>query len=278
MSAAVFYESSRHDAYQLPAGILALAVHGAFFALLYFGFAWQTQPDAAMIVELWDSLPESVNAPLEVPLVEEVVQPAQPEKIIQPDIAQPEPDIALAEPKVEQPEPKVEQPEPKVAQPEPDIALPAEKKIEVKPVKKKPAKKADAKPLAQKHVEQQAVEQDQEARIAQQQADLERAEQAAARGRVLNEYKTKIQNKITRNIVMPPGVPDDALAVFRVTLLPGGSILSAVKQKSSGNAAYDNSVERAILKSDPLPLPPDPAMFKDFRVLRLEFQPRRMKE
>lgn len=271
MSAAVFYESSRHDAYQLPAGILALAVHGAFFALLYFGFAWQTQPDAAMSVELWDSLPESVNAPLEVPLVEEVVQPAQPEKIVQPDIAQPEPNIAQAEPKVEQPEPDI-------AQPEPDIALPAEKKIEVKPVKKKPAKKADAKPPAQKHVEQQAVEQDQEARIAQQQADLERAEQAAARGRVLNEYKTKIQNKITRNIVMPPGVSDDALAVFRVTLLPGGSILSAVKQKSSGNAAYDNAVERAILKSDPLPLPPDPAMFKDFRVLRLEFQPRRMKE
>jgi len=71
----------------------------------------------------------------------------------------------------------------------------------------------------------------------------------------VNEYKAKIQNKVTRNIVMPPDVHDDALAVFRVTLLPGGAVLSAEKKKSSGNAAYDNAVERAILKSDPLPLP-----------------------
>ncbi|MDH4234089.1 MAG: TonB C-terminal domain-containing protein, partial [Gallionella sp.] len=44
-------------------------------------------------------------------------------------------------------------------------------------------------------------------------------------------------------------------------------------EKSSGNAAYDNAVERAILKSDPLPLPPDPALFKEFRVLKLKFRP-----
>jgi len=49
-------------------------------------------------------------------------------------------------------------------------------------------------------------------------------------------------------------------------------------KKSSGNAAYDNAVERGILKSDPLPLPPDPAMFKDFRILELKFQPRKVKE
>jgi colicin import membrane protein len=33
-------------------------------------------------------------------------------------------------------------------------------------------------------------------------------------------------------------------------------------------------VERAILRAQPLPLPPDPALFKDFRELNLIFRPK----
>ena len=90
---------------------------------------------------------------------------------------------------------------------------------------------------------------------------------------IVNEYKAKIVTKIRRNIVKPPDVPDNARAEFRVTLLPGGTVLSAELKKSSGNAAYDNAVERAILKSQPLPLPADVAMFNRFRVLLLVFKP-----
>ena len=50
-----------------------------------------------------------------------------------------------------------------------------------------------------------------------------RAEQAAAIGKVVDEYKAKIQSKIMRNIVEPPDVAKDASAEFLVTLLPGGS-------------------------------------------------------
>ncbi|MBI5626354.1 MAG: cell envelope integrity protein TolA [Nitrosomonadales bacterium] len=254
MNTAVLHESGwlesyRHEPYRLPAGILALAVHGAFFTLLYFGFSWQVMPLEMMNVELWQSLPETVEVPVEKPRVEEVAPPPQPEKIEQPEIVVP------------------------------DIKKVETKRVEKKPVKKKAvAKTAGQKSAEPKSVEQKRVEQNQEALLAEQETERARAEQAAAKGRVVNEYKAKIQNKITINIVMPPGVPDDALAVFRVTLLPGGSVLSAVMKKSSGNAAYDNAVERAILKSDPLPLPPDPAMFKDFRILELKFQPRKPKE
>ena len=245
-----------HEPYQLPAGILALAVHGVFFALLYFGFSWQSMPLEMMSVELWQSLPETIEVPVEKPRVEEVAQQALPEKIEQPEIVQPKPDIVLPDKK--------------------KPVLSSVEGVEPKRVKKNPAKKkVDAKPVARKPIEQELAEQDQEARIAEQQAERERAEQAAAKGRVVNEYKAKIQNKITINIVMPPGVPDDALAVFRVTLLPGGAVLNVEMKKSSGNTAYDNAVERAILKSDPLPLPPDPVMFKDFRILELKFQPKK---
>ena len=90
----------------------------------------------------------------------------------------------------------------------------------------------------------------------------------------MDEYKTKIQNKITRNIVMPPDVSDDALRCIPRNIVAGRLCIERGKKKSSGNAAYDNAVERAILKSDPLPLPPDASMFKDFRVLELKFHPR----
>lgn len=250
MNTAVLHESSwhesyRHEPYRLPAGILALAVHGAFFALLYFGFSWQVMPLEMMNVELWQSLPETIEAPVEKPRAEEIVQPALPEKIEQPE-----------------------------------IVMPDKKKVEAKRAEKKPVKKkAVAKTVGQKSaelksVEQKRVEQNQDALIAEQEAERIRAEQAATKGRVVNEYTAKINNKIKREIVLLPGVPDDALAVFRVTLLPGGSVLSVEMKKSSGNAVYDNAVENAIRKSTPLPLPPDPAMFKDFRILRLEFSPK----
>jgi colicin import membrane protein len=72
---------------------------------------------------------------------------------------------------------------------------------------------------------------------------------------------------------MPPNVANDARAEFLVTLLPGGTVLNAVRIKSSGNTAYDDAVERAILKSDPLPLPPDVTLFNRFRELDLVFKP-----
>jgi colicin import membrane protein len=63
-------------------------------------------------------------------------------------------------------------------------------------------------------------------------------------------------------------------AEFSVTLLPGGEVLNASLAKSSGNEAYDNAVERAILKAQPLPLPPaEQNLFNKFRDLRLKFSP-----
>ena len=69
-------------------------------------------------------------------------------------------------------------------------------------------------------------------------------------------------------------MPDNAKAEFVVTLLPGGSVLSAKLTRSSGMEAYDSAVERAIYKSQPLPLPQDVALFNKFRELHLIFSPK----
>ena len=58
-------------------------------------------------------------------------------------------------------------------------------------------------------------------------------------------------------------------------MLPGGEVLGAKLKRSSNSVpAYDAAVERAILKAQPLPLPPDPALMRQFRELNLEFRPK----
>ena len=53
--------------------------------------------------------------------------------------------------------------------------------------------------------------------------------------------------------------------------LPTGEVMSAKLRKSSGHKAYDAAVERAILKSSPLPKPDRPEQFQ--RALEIKFRP-----
>jgi colicin import membrane protein len=251
MSATVY-----SDPYRLPAGVLALVVHGMFFVLLYFGFNWNRQAisNPAMSVELWSSLPEQAARPAESARVEAAVPPPPPQqKIAKPDIVMPE-KRKIAVPPVENKQEKT-QPAPRTA----ETAKP----------------RPEAKQAAMQNANVRAADQ----QTAQQQAGQTRQDQLdAANGKVVDEFKAKIHDKIRRNVVDPPGVAKDARAEFMVTLLPGGAVLKAELVKSSGNRAYDSAVERAILKSDPLPVPPDAQLFNRFRELDLVFKPEQTTE
>ena len=65
-----------------------------------------------------------------------------------------------------------------------------------------------------------------------------------------------------------PGNPE---AIFEVEQLPTGEILDVQLRKSSGVRAYDEAVQRAIVKSSPLPRPDRPELFQ--RTLTLKFRP-----
>ncbi|MBI5918333.1 MAG: cell envelope integrity protein TolA [Nitrosomonadales bacterium] len=249
---------SRHAPYRLTAAALALLVHGAFFAFLYLGIDWHTDQPQGMVVDIWDNLPVADKTP---------------------------PPAAPAEPPPPPPPPSVVE---KVAPPKP-VPQPTKAEIEFKdkkkPTKEQPVKQPPVKektpPPPKKVVEPPKVtaemRAEQAAKAAQEKLQAERdrlnAEQAVAAGRVLDEYAAKIRSKIKHNVVMPPDVADEAKAEFDVTLLPGGMVLGARLTKSSGNAAYDSAVERAILKSQPLPLAPDVTLFNRFSNLHLKFSP-----
>ncbi|HEU0186731.1 MAG TPA: cell envelope integrity protein TolA [Gallionellaceae bacterium] len=244
MSAAVFAEP-----YKFSAGLLALLVHAVFFTLLFLGFSWQHQQPQGMVVDIWESLPQN--------------------EVAQPVTAAPQP---LHEETPVPPKPQVQ-----AAPAKPEIALPGKKKNrKQKEDRDEPVAKLTRKQLAAqkaeyaKWLQQEKAQQEQEAaRQAQVQAE------AAAIGKVVDEFRDKISAKIRRNIVSPPGVNNRISAEFDVTLLPGGQLLESELRltRSSGNGAYDSAVERAILKSQPLPLPPDPALFGRFRNLHLKFSP-----
>ena len=90
-----------------------------------------------------------------------------------------------------------------------------------------------------------------------------RAEQAAAaRSRGLADYAGKIRGKIRGNIVLPQAIQGNPEALFTVTQLPSGEVIDVKMKKSSGNASLDAAIERAILKSSPLPKPDQPELFQ----------------
>ncbi|HLP98466.1 MAG TPA: cell envelope integrity protein TolA [Sideroxyarcus sp.] len=245
MNAALDYR----EPYRFSAGMLALTVHLAFFALLYFGVRWQAQPPEEFMVEMWDSLPNTEVAPAPTP------EPAPPVKT----------------------EPA---PVPKVVAP---VLPPVKAAIEVPDKKKQKAKEKEAqakKDLAKEKAVAKAKQEKEQreldeyvARRMQSERERVRAEVDAAVATQVGKYQDMIRSKIRRNIVMPPDVPETAKAEFKVTLLPGGDVLEVELLKSSGNAAYDNAVERAIYKAQPLPLPSDASLQKMFRELKLTIRP-----
>lgn len=274
MSTLTYYEPRKFSA-----GALALVVHAVFFSLLYFSFNWHVKTPPSMEVEMWDHLPDTIQ---------EVVPVATPVPLPAPPASEPLP-----------PPPKVEPSIPKNA----DIELKekAHKKKKAVPTPKEPVAKAPAKvdTKAQKEAEKQrarAAQIEQQKFAAQQKLDKKRAEEArtaleneriqALKDKMRSDidaenrdevarYTDQIRAKISRNIVMPPDVKDNAEAEFMVTVLPGGSVMNdGVKLlKSSGNAAYDSAAERAIYKAQPLPLPQDATLARMFRELHLTVKP-----
>ena len=85
------------------------------------------------------------------------------------------------------------------------------------------------------------------------------------------EYIGQIKNKIERNWLRPPGSPMGLRCVVRIWQIPGGEVVQAEIMTSSGNVAFDRSVEEAVLRSSPLPVPRDPALFE--RSIIISFEP-----
>ena len=95
--------------------------------------------------------------------------------------------------------------------------------------------------------------------------------EAARIGEVQKTWAQQLASHIGRRWLRPPGLPPALRCQVRIELLPNGEIITVKIIKSSGNPSFDNSVENAVYKSSPLPLPDDPKAFE--RVLEPIFTP-----
>jgi colicin import membrane protein len=246
---------------KIPSVVLAVAVHVLLAVFLFFGVRWQSSQPEAVMVELWVSPPAPVA---------ERVEP-------RPEI-KPEPI----------PVPKAEvKPAPQVEVPKPDITL--EKKKELKkeiprkepPIKELPKKEPPKKESPAKEPPKLNLDRSKDIR-----AEVERESAAIERARVVDQMKRdgataaakadatyigKLRDKIRSNVVLPPDISGNPEAIFDVVQLPTGEVISVKLRKSSGHKAYDDAVERAILKSSPLPRPERPEQFQ--RSLEIKFRP-----
>ena len=262
----------REEPGKVPAGILAVLVHLLFIGLLVFGVSWQSKPPAAVTAELWSNLPPApaVARPAVSRPEPKEVEPTPPKEVPKPE-PKPEP-----KPRVE---PKAE-PKPPVVKPDIQLKEKEQKRLKEEKEKQEEQKRKLEKEKLEKEKlqkEQQQKQQLQKAQAEQQrlqkeQAAAYQAAQAGVQSKV-NDFKGRIQGKIKRFIILPPDLQGNPQAEFDVVLLPSGDVLSVKLTRTSGNAAYDSAVERAIYKAQPLPLPPDPSLFSAFRELHLKFRP-----
>jgi colicin import membrane protein len=111
-----------------------------------------------------------------------------------------------------------------------------------------------------------------QARVQAEQARV-RAEVNAATRVLIESYEGKIRSKIRRKMKAVADVPDSAEAIFKITLLPDGTVMDVELQKRSGYPAYDDAAERAIRLADPLPMPSDVSLQMMFRELKLSIRP-----
>jgi len=153
-----------------------------------------------------------------------------------------------------------------------------EKAAKEKAAKEKAAKEkaeAERKQKAEQEAKRRAEAEAARQREAEQALQAQLAEEAAqARAQsALSEFIPYIQDKVQNNWLRPAGSPPGLSCVIQVTLIPGGDVVGTRVVQSSGNALFDSSVERAVQKASPLPLPNDPALFKYFREIDFRFVP-----
>lgn len=254
----------------LAAGLLALGVHIVFVLLLVVGVSWQTRHPAPVMVDLWTALPETPRPP--APPIEPPPPPPKPAAPERPPAEKPvvkeapppkPPDIALEKEKARKKAEAEKLEKLKAMQAAEEKALADAAREEAAAVKKAQEKQLAEKEKKRRELLRQMEEED----LMQRMADEEVRQSAAARAasarrqteidRIQSQYQDMIRATVRGNTRLPPDLQGNPEVRFLVKLLPTGEVVDVKRTKSSGNAAYDEAVERAIRKSSPLPLPAD---------------------
>lgn len=265
---------------------LALGVHGLLLLALALSMNWKMSNPAPVEAEVWSEIPRVAGgaAPPPPPREQPVVRRApEPVKAADPE---PEPrrapDLVIAKTPPKKAEPR--KPEPK---PEPEAKPQAKPEVVKKPEPKKPEPRKDA-PKPETVAKPSKVTDPNSRSLsaaeleAQRQANLQRMMSslgggsggpgAAARSTGPSAgYAGRIIARIKPNIVFTESLNGNPQAVVEVRCAPDGRIMSRRLVSSSGVAAWDEAVLRALDRTEVLPADVDGRVPT---LMQLSFKPR----
>ena len=155
----------------------------------------------------------------------------------------------------------------------------AEKKEKQRLAQEKAAKEKKERELKEKQrlaAEKQRKEEEERQRRAEEKAEFERAlleeerreeearVQAARAARLqtqLQQYMMQIDQAVENNWLRPATSSEEQSCEVIVTQTMSGDVIDVQLQSCTSDNAFQRSVERAVRKASPLPLPPDPELF-----------------
>ena len=256
------------------AGALAIGVHAVLLAAMLISFNWKAAHPTATVteVELWDKLPAPKIADMPKPEPKPVVQ-EKPELKLEPK------PVVEEKPKLEEPKVNIalEKKKKELAQKEADKQKMLVEKRKKDEAYKKLTEQMREEDLHNKNVDEKSKK-DAVKKLKQDVlSDVKATDDkqvSTANVSIIGEYTEKIKAKIRNNVnktLCGDGNPE---LRFEISVLPTGQLGSTPKiTKSSGSDACDEAVGRAIIASEPLPLPEDASLKSQFKNLKLKFRP-----
>jgi colicin import membrane protein len=274
------------DNYELQANLFSFVIHFGLFIFMLVSIQWQMKDVYYSEVELWDAMPMQVKS-----------QPVTNKKKSA--------DIKKLTPKA------IEKQKQLKINEDAEIKLKkkrkAEKKAKIKRIQKQALKQEKIEQLQKKLLEQEKIEQLQKKLLEQEKLEeiqkklleqekidklkesiLDQDVKKNARIAVeadqelfagsntgeLNKFKAMIQQKIYQNVNKQLCGLDLVELEFEIQLMPTGELLGEPKlTQSSKIESCDQALERAILQSQPLPVPKDAKLFSKLKNLKLKFSP-----
>ena len=268
---------------ELQANLFSFAIHLALFLVMIFSVGWQTKTPYYGEVELWDSVPvqKKINKTQATPKKKiKQKQNTKAQKSAEAKAkakAQKEADIKLKKKKAAEKKAKKLKKQKAIK----ELKKKVLKQEQLDKLKKEMLEKEKVERLQQQIIEQQKIEKMQaelrESELKQQKKPALEGEDEVKGGvntGELNKYKLLIQQKIQQNVNQQLCGLDYITLEFRISLMPTGELLGQPKMtKSSKIKSCDDAVERAIIQSQPLPLPKDSGLFSKLKNLELKFHP-----
>jgi len=264
----------------LQANLFSFLIHFALFIFMIFSIQWQTKIPNFAEVELWDAVPTQIKN-----------KQVQTKSIKSKKIKK----TKVTPPKIDKQQLKLNEEAEIKLKKKKNKALEKKKKLkEIKKLQAKLLKQEEIEKLQDKVLEQEKLDKIKDKLLEQEKIEklqdslrdeelkkkptiaieADKESLAGVNSGELDRFKALIQQKIQQNVNNQLCGLDRVELEFEISLMPTGDLLGEPKMtQSSKIASCDAAVERAILQSQPLPLPKDNKLFKRLKDLKLKFHP-----